>query len=1225
MNNLLIAIAVFVITVVGALFAVPYFVDWNSYRSVFEEEASRVVGREVQVDGDVKLYLLPAPYFRLEKVRIADASSKLTEPFFKTDSLTIKLSIPPIFRGVVEANEIEFQRPILRLALDVKDAWNWQSFAQALGSAAYMPSNVTLTSLKITDGVLALHGPDGVERGRLEGLNGELSAPALDGPYRFRGVFVANGVEREIRFATATPETDGTLRMRASLRLVDTGATYLLDARLLDLMGKPRIEGDLTARLPIAGLWQTLPQGGARKTGGEDEHKLDKSDAAFELKATVKADAAGAQLADLSLTFEQDGRPQIVTGALQASWRNDLALDMSLSSRWLDLDRITGANEDAGPIESIAKFSARLRDFMPGQGKARATFVIDQANLGHEAIGPVQLSLVRSAEKLEIQELRVGLPGGSRGELQGVISGPHHAVVFDGSLGLRGTSVTRFMAWATGNSIPIDPRGDGAFGLRAQLAVGAGKVAARDLVGNLSGTTLSGTAHYRWEGRPELAVALEGPQIDARAFVPAGSGFARMFDFLLNGPDAKQADVRGPAAGKPGWRGAQTDLLLRINAGQLVTAARVYRDVTAQMELKSGHLRQLQLSLSGDEGYNLELEGNVDDVATRPKGSLRGSAMAETSAGIAPLIELFGVPAAFRPGDGREQAMVPLRVAGSMTFGNRTATSADLVLDGELNGAAAKLVTRLDGGAGGWRSGRADVTATVDAADGARVAGLLLTSSASARTGTATPGRILIKAAGVPSEGLSTIASFDAGDVGLSFRGQVALAESGTKTVGDLEFRSGDSARLSALAGLSPPLKVDGLPINGRLKLALTDATIAIERLALQIGGSRLAGQINLSRAADRRRIEANLETDEVSVAKLLMPLLDQRLAITGMAEATIAGRQSLWPDEPFSAGAFDAFEGNIRLNCKRLTLADGIALDGAKLDITLDAGKIEVKEITANGLGGEFKAKLQIAKAPAGAEVRGAIAFTAAVEAFAAGSPPRAAGPVSGIVEFTGRGLSPRALMPALQGQGKVLFGDATLDILWPGAIPLAADAALKAEPDKMAAAVRQSLAAGLSTGNLSLKERTFALEIADGQLRVKSFAVDTIEGRVTGNASVDLRTLAFDSQWRLEAKAAGPGTAGKQLPPVTVVYRGPVASLGALEPRIDSGALEQELSARKIERDVEELERLRRLDEQRRQLESERLRKQFEQTPPVQRPPSPSGVPIAPSGREPRPAAPG
>jgi hypothetical protein len=36
MSNFVIAIAVFLITVIGALFAIPYFVDWNGYRSAFE-------------------------------------------------------------------------------------------------------------------------------------------------------------------------------------------------------------------------------------------------------------------------------------------------------------------------------------------------------------------------------------------------------------------------------------------------------------------------------------------------------------------------------------------------------------------------------------------------------------------------------------------------------------------------------------------------------------------------------------------------------------------------------------------------------------------------------------------------------------------------------------------------------------------------------------------------------------------------------------------------------------------------------------------------------------------------------------------------------------------------------------------------------------------------------------------------------------------------------------
>ena len=214
MSNFFVTIAVFLITVIGALFAIPYFIDWNGYRGVFEEEATRLLGREVRVGGAVNLHLLPTPYFRFEKVRIADSSVNLQDAFFRADSLTIKLSVPPMFRGALEANEIELQRPVLRVALDKDDGWNWQSFGQALGQAAYLPSNVALTSVKITDGVLALHGPDGMERTRFDGLTGELSAPALDGPYRFRGTFGKARAEREVRIATARPEPDGTVRFR---------------------------------------------------------------------------------------------------------------------------------------------------------------------------------------------------------------------------------------------------------------------------------------------------------------------------------------------------------------------------------------------------------------------------------------------------------------------------------------------------------------------------------------------------------------------------------------------------------------------------------------------------------------------------------------------------------------------------------------------------------------------------------------------------------------------------------------------------------------------------------------------------------------------------------------------------------------------------------------------------------------------------------------------------
>jgi uncharacterized protein involved in outer membrane biogenesis len=1217
-NNLLIAIAVFIITVLGALFAVPHFIDWNSYRSNFEEEAKNVIGREVQVDGDVKLHLLPTPYFRIEKVRIADSSTSLTEHFFKAESLSIKLSIAPLLRGVVEVNEIEFQRPVLRVAQDAKGAWNWQDFAQALGSTGYVPANVTLASVRVVDGVLALHGTDGVERTRLDGVNGELSAPALDGPYRFRGSFTSGGAGREVRIGTASPEADGKVPLRLTLRLLDTGASYVFDVRAIDLLGKARVEGDLTARLPIAG---PVPAGTQRASAGSDEEaSIDRGETPLEVKAKIKADVAGAAFSDLTLTFELGDRPQIVTGTARAAWRAPVTLDMDLSSRWLDLDRLAGAAEGVAPAASVTKLAAWVRDLLPGEGLARMGLSIEQANLAGEVIGPLRLALARSANSLEIGELRTTLPGGTRVDLKGNISGAAEALAYRGDIGVKGASTARFVAWATGNALNIAADADGPLELRANIAVDpVGGVAVRDFTGTLAGTALKGSGGYKWRDRPELTVALEGPKLDARSLLPADMSLLDLYGLLA--PAAKSSAGR-TEMGKAMSRLFEADLDLRLKAGQLVTAARTYRDFSTAVVTKGDSIKQLNLRLAGDDGYNLDLEGRVDNLGGAAKGIVRGHAVAQTSDSIAPLATLLGIPAKFRPADTRQQAIAPLRLAGTLSLGTRTQTSADLVLDGEANGTPVKVTARFDGGAGGWRSGRADVTASMDSTDAGKIAAILFPGSAPpSRAGIAKPGRVLVRAAGIPSQGLVSVVSVDAADVALTYRGQVAIPDAGTKAEGELELRAGNGTALAALAGLPPALRIDGVPVSARMRLGLDDTTISMDKLALQVGGSRLSGKIALSESADgRRRIDANLATEEIAMSTLLSPLLDLRFGAAGAAEAVLLGRPIPWPDEPFSASAFDAFEGQVRLSAKRLKLTDGMAVEGAKLHVVLQPGKIDIKEIDGTALGGEVKAAISFEKAPAGAEVRGSFAIGLMLEELPGARPPRASGAMLGRVEFAGRGVSPRAVVSALQGEGSIAFDDAKLPGLAPGAVAAAAEAALKAEPGKLAPTLRQVLATGLATGSLPVGQASFGLEIADGLVRSRPLVIDAGEGRASGTARLDLKTLKLDSQWRLEAKPPGLDSKAKALPAVVVSYRAPIATLGAAELQIDTAVLEQELAARKIERDMEELDRLRKLNE------ADPLRKAPAPAAPAEGlPPGPAAPAIPPFGHEVRPGSPG
>ena len=98
MNNFLLMLGALLVGILAALVAVPMVVDWNGYRGVFEEEASRLMGRDVRVGGRVNVRVLPVPYVWFEKLRIADTASTGGDPLFRADSVTMRLSIAPLRR-----------------------------------------------------------------------------------------------------------------------------------------------------------------------------------------------------------------------------------------------------------------------------------------------------------------------------------------------------------------------------------------------------------------------------------------------------------------------------------------------------------------------------------------------------------------------------------------------------------------------------------------------------------------------------------------------------------------------------------------------------------------------------------------------------------------------------------------------------------------------------------------------------------------------------------------------------------------------------------------------------------------------------------------------------------------------------------------------------------------------------------------------------------------------
>ena len=72
MIRALILFAVFFAVLVGGVLVGPSFINWNSYKTEIADLARDRLGRDVVIDGDLSLSLLPTPQFKVEGLKLAN-------------------------------------------------------------------------------------------------------------------------------------------------------------------------------------------------------------------------------------------------------------------------------------------------------------------------------------------------------------------------------------------------------------------------------------------------------------------------------------------------------------------------------------------------------------------------------------------------------------------------------------------------------------------------------------------------------------------------------------------------------------------------------------------------------------------------------------------------------------------------------------------------------------------------------------------------------------------------------------------------------------------------------------------------------------------------------------------------------------------------------------------------------------------------------------------------
>ena len=111
MQKFLIILAGLLVALVALVLIVPGFMNWNQYRALIQSEAAAATGRAVEIDGDIRIQLIPAPRLVIENARLANIEGASSADMVTLKRLEVHVALAPLFSGAVRVQSVILVEP----------------------------------------------------------------------------------------------------------------------------------------------------------------------------------------------------------------------------------------------------------------------------------------------------------------------------------------------------------------------------------------------------------------------------------------------------------------------------------------------------------------------------------------------------------------------------------------------------------------------------------------------------------------------------------------------------------------------------------------------------------------------------------------------------------------------------------------------------------------------------------------------------------------------------------------------------------------------------------------------------------------------------------------------------------------------------------------------------------------------------------------------------------
>lgn len=630
-RNGLIAIAA-VGAVVAALSSVPGLVNVEAYKPGLIQAVREATGRELVIDGPMRLRMFPVPGVGAGTVRFANAVGATGAQMIDVRWVSVRPNWGALLRGRIEVGTLTLYQPTIVLETDARGVPNWEfkpgGNADQQADAPSEGFHLAVGRLEIVRGTISYTDPTTRTHYAAENVEAGATVRSFDGPFEIDGSATVNGVPLKLDMAFGAPSARGHAA-RLNLRVSSGDLDFKGFASGLSLGA--RVAGHLTVKTGVLSDFVNSVLGAV----GGSKANFDMSGAGrFAFDGDIEIGPERLAVKDFEASMGKDD----AKGSLALAVAPAPVLSGQVSLSRLDIDkwiRIFSRPSELVPAASTNPVKEAAKAATPEVAAAKVTTAV---------VGPSPWTKVDADVTVEIAEalynngairglsasldMKKGVPTVSR--LKATMPG---ALSIDADAG-KGTfeasagNLRQTLDWLGVRTTGV-PRGAlETMSISGRLAAKAGGLDLSDGTFRLDGTagTLGGTLFLKAPMTASLAVAMD--RFDLDAYMPRPS------DTPSAPPPAPPASSAAAAEGAP-------SIGLKLDIARLAYRGATMNGVAGKATWQGNVLKLEDIKVADLLGSKLGLRGHVDDIGTVPRFDL---AFTVASPDTDRLLDYVGLP-----------------------------------------------------------------------------------------------------------------------------------------------------------------------------------------------------------------------------------------------------------------------------------------------------------------------------------------------------------------------------------------------------------------------------------------------------------------------------------------------------------------------------------------------------------------------------------------------------